>query len=114
METTNKKEEEAPQMGKAKPQSDWDAKINSLVELQSDFRDSTEKLGVVLEELVKMLDLDGSGIDVFLLQYVVDARQSLRAINEIMDDSPMEKTVERMHKSNMVCKNLTLSRLVTS
>lgn len=99
METTNKKKEEAPQMAKATHQSDWDAKMNSLSELQSDFRESTEKLGVVLEELVKMLDLDGTGIDVYLLQYVVDARQCLRAITKIMDDSPMEKSQDLMHKS---------------
>ena len=85
METTNKKKVE---------QSDWDAKIRSLCELRSDFRDSTEKLGVVLEELVKMLDLDGSGIDVYLLQYVVDAKQTLRAIIQIMDDAEHEKSLE--------------------
>ena len=91
METTNKKKGEL---------SDWDVTIlKSLRELQSDFRDSTEKLGVVLEELVKMLDLDGTGIDVYLLQYVVDSRQCLRAITKIMDDSSMEKSPEQMHKS---------------
>ena len=85
MENSNKKKEEL---------SNWDAKISSLRELKSDFRDSAEKLGVVLEELVSMLDLDGSGIDVYLLQYVVDARQTLRAIIQIMDDSELEKSPE--------------------
>ena len=85
MEKTNKKKEEL---------SNWDAKISSLCELQSDFKDSAEKLGVVLEELVKMLDLNGTGIDVYLLQYVVDARQTLRAIIQIMDDSELEKSPE--------------------
>lgn len=59
--------------------------LKSLQEGLSDYRSSADKLGVVLEELVKMLDLDGSGIDVYLLHYVVDARLSLRSIIGLLD-----------------------------
>lgn len=59
--------------------------ISSLSDGLHDYHQSIDKLGVVLEELVNMLDLDGSGIDVYLLQYVVDARQSLRSIVQILE-----------------------------
>ena len=61
------------------------ATLRSLHDGLDDYRESADKLGVVLEELVKMLDLDGSGIDAYLLHYVVDARQSLRSIIELLD-----------------------------
>ena len=67
--------------------SDWDSTIlSSLREYQSDCKESVDRLGVVLEDMVNMLDLDGSGIDVFLIQYVVGARQCLRAILQLLED----------------------------
>ena len=79
-----------PQNGNSEKQvcvSEWDASVlRSLRELLPCTKDGVDKLGVVLEELVNMLDLDGSGLDVYLLQYVVDARQSLRAILQLLDD----------------------------
>ena len=67
--------------------SDWDSTIlSSLREYQSDCKESVDRLGVVLEDMVNMLDLDGSGIDIFLIQYVVGARQCLRAILQLLDD----------------------------
>ena len=67
--------------------SDWDATIlSSIREYQPDCKQSVDRLGVVLEDMVNMLDLDGSGIDVFLIQYVVGARQCLRAILQLLDD----------------------------
>lgn len=62
------------------------ASLRSLYDLRPCCKDGVDKLGEVLEELVNMLDLDGSGIDVYLLQYVVDARQTLRAILQLLDD----------------------------
>ena len=59
--------------------------LRSLQAGLESYRESADKLGVVLEELVKMLDLDGSGIDAYLLHYVVDARQSLRSIIDLLE-----------------------------
>ena len=66
------------------------AELDSINGLRPCCEDGVEKLGEVLEELVNMLDLDGSGIEVYLLQYVVDARQTLRAILQVLDDSSQE------------------------
>ena len=46
------------------------------------FQKNHEKLSVVLGELVKMLDFDGSGVDVYLLHYVSDVMESLRTLIE--------------------------------
>lgn len=67
--------------------SDWYATIlSSIREYQPACKESVDRLGVVLEDMVNMLDLDGSGIDVFLIQYVVGARQCLRAILQLLED----------------------------
>ena len=67
--------------------SDWDAvTLSGIREFQGDCKQSVDRLGVVLEDMVNMLDLDGSGIDVFLIQYVVSARQCLRAILQLLED----------------------------
>jgi hypothetical protein len=65
--------------------SDDDAIMADLRRMQPDYYDAVDKLGVVLEELVKKLDLDGSGVEVYLLHYVADARQSLRSIVELLE-----------------------------
>ena len=45
-----------------------------------------DQLSEVLGELVQMLDLNGTGIDIFILHYVSDAMESLRALlGEIKD-----------------------------
>ena len=59
--------------------------LKSLRDGLNDYRESADKLGVVLEELIKMLDYDGSGIDVYLLHYVADARLSLRSLIELLE-----------------------------
>lgn len=64
--------------------------LKDLRELEPSFKVSVDKLGVVLEDLVNMLDLDGSGIDVYILQYVADARQSLRVILQLLDNPKPE------------------------
>lgn len=61
------------------------AALNDLYGRLSDFRKSSEKLGVVLEEMVKQLD-NGTGIEVYLLRYVVEARQSLRFAIDALED----------------------------
>ena len=67
--------------------SDWDAiTLRSIRDFQPNCKESVDRLGVVLEDMVNMLDLDGSGLDVFLIQYVVGARQCLRAILQILED----------------------------
>ena len=50
------------------------------------FQKNHEKLSVVLGELVKMLDLNGSGVDVYLLHYVSDVMESLRTLIEETKD----------------------------
>lgn len=51
-----------------------------------DFRKQNDQLSAVLGELVKKLDLDGTGIDIFLLHYVSDAMESLRSLIEETKD----------------------------
>ena len=102
MKATNKKTAETQQIGISEIQhvsmSDWDEIIYCDIQRQiPDFKEGIDKLGVVLEEMVKMLDLDGSGIDVFLIQYVADARQTLRALIQSLEMEP--KPLENMHKS---------------
>ena len=50
------------------------------------FEQNSERLSVVLGELVKMLDLDGTGIDIYILHYVSDAMESFRALLEEIKD----------------------------
>ena len=45
-----------------------------------------EELSVVLRELVKMLNLDGTGIAVHLLDYVANATEKLRALLNLVKD----------------------------
>ena len=62
----------------------------TLSEIQSllpEFKTSVEKLGVVLEELCGMLAADGSGIDIFLPQYVAEARGNLRYLVELFGEN---------------------------
>ena len=62
------------------------AALSGLYGRINEFRESSEKLGVVLEELVGMLDLDGKGIAVYLLQYVAEARRTLRDVIVELED----------------------------
>ncbi|MGM9703042.1 MAG: hypothetical protein ACI3YZ_05785 [Prevotella sp.] len=62
--------------------------IRSLI---PEFKTSVGKLGVVLEELCGMLAADGSGVDIFLLQYVAEARGNLRYLIEIADEEKGEE-----------------------
>lgn len=57
----------------------------------ADFQKNSEQLSVVLGELVKMLDLDGTGIDVFILHYVSDAMEMFRALLEEIKDIDYDK-----------------------
>ena len=45
-----------------------------------------------------MLDVDGKGIDVYLLQYVADARQTLRALIQNLE-MKAPTTEDFLHKS---------------
>lgn len=68
----------------------------TLSEIQSllpEFKTSVEKLGVVLEELCGMLAADGSGIDIFLPQYVAEARGNLRYLIELLSNNSQLKDV---------------------
>ena len=62
------------------------AALSGLYGKINEFRESSEKLGVVLEELVGKLDLDGKGIAIYLLQYVAEARRSLRDVIVELED----------------------------
>lgn len=61
--------------------------LKSLQDGIGSYRASVEKLGIVLEELVRMLDFDGSGIDAYLLHYVADSRETLRSILQLLEDN---------------------------
>lgn len=66
----------------------------TLGEIQSlipELKTSVEKLGVVLEELVEMLAYDGSGIDIFMPQYVAEARGILRYLIEVAEEEKGEE-----------------------
>ena len=62
------------------------AALNDLYSRIDDLRKSCDKLGVVLEELVGKLDPDGKGIALYLLQYVAEARRSLRDVIDDLED----------------------------
>lgn len=57
----------------------------------TDFQKNSERLSVVLGELVKMLDLDGTGIDIYILHYVSDAMEMFRALLEEIKDIDYDK-----------------------
>ena len=94
-ETTRVETLQGVSENQTKNETEWYSSIeNDLRSLHPDFKDAVEKLGVVLEELVNKLDLDGTGIEVYLLQYVVDARQSLRALLQLMADADDVKALQ--------------------
>jgi hypothetical protein len=57
----------------------------------ADFQKNSEQLSVVLGELVKMLNLDGTGIDIYILHYVSDAMEMFRALLEEIKDIDYDK-----------------------
>lgn len=60
--------------------------LRFLRENYEDYKKSNDQLAEVLGELVKMLDLDGSGIDAYLLHYVAYAMDALRSLTEEIKD----------------------------
>ncbi len=62
------------------------AVLISLREASADYRKVNEQLSTVLGELVKMLDLDGSGVDAYLLHYVADAMETFRQLSDLVKD----------------------------
>ena len=67
------------------------AVLNFLKTNYENYRKSNEQLSVVLGELVKKLDYDGSGIDVFLLHYVSEAMETLRSLLSEIEDLDYEE-----------------------
>ena len=63
-----------------------DAIVRDLRQSLSDYQDCYDKIGVVLDELVKMLDLDGTGIDIYLLLYVAETHETLRGIIKLVSE----------------------------
>ena len=60
-----------------------DAAILSYLRSNTEnFRKQNDQLSAVLGELVKKLDLDGTGIDIYLLHYISDAMETFRALIE--------------------------------
>ena len=78
-----------------------DAVLNNFLLHENDISESINKLGVVLEYLVGLLDKDEAAIvkyvknfvqnDVFLLTYVADANSCLRDILFALKDEKGEK-----------------------
>ena len=62
------------------------ATLSFLKANYTDFQKNSEHLSVVLGELVQMLDLDGTGIDIYILHYVSDAMEMFRALLEEIKD----------------------------
>ena len=62
------------------------AVLSDLYGRLDDFRKSSDKLGVVLEEIVGKLDPDGKGIPVYVPQYVAEVRRSLRDVIVELED----------------------------
>ena len=62
------------------------AVLSSLKESYDAYRKDNDQLSEVLGELVKMQDLDGSGIDTYILHYVAYAMDSLRALLVLVKD----------------------------
>ena len=52
----------------------------------SGYQECYDKIGVVLDELVKMLDLDGTGIEIYLLLYVAETHETLRGIIKLVSE----------------------------
>lgn len=91
MEKTNKKKENQELATKEVSAGVLVSKNDALTlrflrENYENYKKSNDQLAEVLGELVKMLDLDGTGVDVYLLQYVAHAMDALRwLIEEIKD-----------------------------
>ena len=60
--------------------------LNFLKSNFETFQKNHEKLSVVLGELVRMWELDGTGVDVYLLHYISDVMESLRTLIEETKD----------------------------
>ena len=56
------------------------ARLNNIENNINDYWQASEKLGVVLDELVGMLDSEESAPDLYIVQYVAEARQTLRTL----------------------------------
>lgn len=57
------------------------ARLNNIENNLNEYWQASDKLGVVLDELVGMLDSE-SGPELFVVQYVAEARQTLRTLIE--------------------------------
>jgi hypothetical protein len=67
------------------------ATLSFLKANYTDFQKNSERLSVVLGELVQLLDLDGTGIDIYILHYVSDAMEMFRALLEEIKDIDYDK-----------------------
>ena len=69
--------------------------LSEIRTLLPNLETSVEKLGVVLEELCGLLAADGSGVDIFLPQYVAEARGNIRYLIKIAEEEKdKEKSVK--------------------
>ena len=69
--------------------------LSEIRTLLPNLETSVEQLGVVLEELCGLLAADGSGVDIFLPQYVAEARGNIRYLIKIAEEEKdKEKSVK--------------------
>lgn len=61
--------------------------------LLPDLREAVEKLGVVLEELVKLLAAESSKVDVYLPEFVADARSTVRYLVGLLEEKEQESRI---------------------
>ena len=59
--------------------------FGEILFLLPDLREAVDKLGIVLEEVVKLLAADNSKVDLYLPEFVADARSTVRYLVAILE-----------------------------
>ena len=59
--------------------------FGEILFLLPDLKEAVDKLGIVLEELVKLLATENSNVDVYLPEFVADARSTVRYLVGLLE-----------------------------